>query len=287
MSSSVIMLSMCSDEWSSTSSRMTVFHVRPPLPSSANDIFHTNRALERGLTEQGQLCKLPTAWILTKKDIQGKVPDTCHSRSPEEIKKNRNAVLPTLVTTKRYSTKFESFRYQHWRSLPRLLLLVAGMCTQLWADVNVGTTTISHTGRCKYFRIRVAAWLSKVVSPSPTSTSECNWHCLLRLLLRESRRDTASTADSLSVMDRPALSDFDTASKTHLASMRRAPGVAAICWSCLRKSTEPCSSSYHNNWTYSISSCPWLAPCVSSLLDLRAPLEHFLLCHEMGLHGAE
>ena len=45
-----------SHEWSNTSARTTVFHGRQPLPSSANEILHTNLAPERGLTEQGHLC---------------------------------------------------------------------------------------------------------------------------------------------------------------------------------------------------------------------------------------
>ena len=42
-----------SQEWSSTSTKMTVFHVRQPSQSSANVTTRTNLAPERGLTEQG------------------------------------------------------------------------------------------------------------------------------------------------------------------------------------------------------------------------------------------
>ena len=131
-----------------------------------------------------------------------------------------------------------------------------------------------------------ARW-SNFLDQSLTFTSECNQRSLVRLLVRGSCRDTVSTAECLSAVDKPALSDLDTAPNTPwhprvwLQALLRCVGLA------VGKSTESCSSSFHSNRSYSISSCLWAAPCVSAVLGLRATLGHFLLWHEMGLQGSE
>ena len=56
-----------SHEWSSTSTKMTVFHVRQPSQSSANETIRTNLAPERGLTEQGTV----------KRNLQNSLPVVC------------------------------------------------------------------------------------------------------------------------------------------------------------------------------------------------------------------
>ena len=56
---------------SSTSARMTVFRVKQPLPSGAKHIFRTNFAPERRMTEQGNMGKIHTVWIITKTKQNG------------------------------------------------------------------------------------------------------------------------------------------------------------------------------------------------------------------------
>ena len=105
------------------------------------------------------------------------------------------------------------------------------------SDVKVGWKTISHTRRCKKKNSgndATARW-SNFLGPSLTFTSECNQRSLLRLLVRGSCRDTVSIAECLSAVDKPSLSDLDTAPNTHLASTSRAPSVVAGCGSCSRQ----------------------------------------------------
>ena len=182
-----------------------------------------------------------------------------------------DTALSTLVATKRYSTKSESFRCQHWWSLPRLLFYDTSLCTQLVG----GRESLVEDD----LGITVTVRWSNFVSPCVTFTSVCSQCSLVRLLVSDSRRDKAS-AERLSAMDRPALSDLDVASNTCFQRVRSQELPLFVR---LAVASPPCRAVFVPK-TPDILHLVSLS-CSSGLCTARASSDPRTLCHEMGLHG--